>query len=195
MNTAMATLNEQKKKIHPHKFSMWIAIASIIMAFAGLTSAYLVKMSHDTWTSYRLPGIFLASTIAILASSGTMWLAVKAFKQREMPRYRLLITLTALLGLLFAALQIVGFFQVDAAGVKIIGKKSTASGSFLLAIAGLHILHVLGGVIALLVQFFRAFSRRQRNYNIVGVEVTATYWHFVDILWIYLFIFFTLARP
>jgi cytochrome c oxidase subunit III len=191
----MANANEQRKKIHPHKFAMWIAMASIIMAFAGLTSAYLVKMSQPEWRSYKLPLVFIASTIAILISSGTMFLAVKAFKQREMPRYRMLITITALLGVLFTILQIAGFFSVDAGGIKIIGEKSTASGSFLLAIAGLHILHVLGGVIALAVQFFRAFSRTSRNYSVVGIEVTATYWHFVDILWIYLFLFFTLAQP
>jgi cytochrome c oxidase subunit 3 len=79
--------------------------------------------------------------------------------------------------------------------MKIIGRNSTASGSFLLVIAGLHILHILGGVIALLVQFFRAFSRKRRTYSAVPVEITATYWHFVDILWLYLFIFFSVARP
>jgi cytochrome c oxidase subunit III len=169
MNSAMARVNEQRKKIHPHKFSMWIAIASIIMAFAALTSAYLVKMNQDYWVEYRLPLVFTISTIVILASSGTMHLAVKAAKLREMPRYRMLITLTALLGLVFVALQIAGFYQVHGAGVKLVGERSNAAGSFLLAIAGLHIVHMLGGVIALLVMFFRAFSRKTRVYSLLAL--------------------------
>jgi cytochrome c oxidase subunit III len=188
----METTNS--KKIHPHKFSLWIAMASIIMAFAGLISAYLVKMSQSNWLQFNLPAIFTLSTIVIIASSATMYFAVRAFKQREIPTYRLLITITAVLGIVFMALQIKGFFVTDHAGVKIVGKGANASGSFLLAIAGLHILHVLGGVIVLIVQFFRAFSRKNRIYSAVPVEVAALYWHFVDVLWIVLFIFFWVAK-
>jgi cytochrome c oxidase subunit III len=182
-------------KIHPHKFQMWIAIASIIMAFAGLTSAYIIKMNQSGWRIYDLPTIFVISTVVILASSGTMFLAVQNFKARKWANYRLFVTVTAALGVLFAVLQIIGFTQVEHGGIKLTGKGSSASGSFLLVIAGLHILHVLGGVIALIVQFFRAFSRASRTYSAVPIEVTATYWHFVDILWIYLMLFFTFVRP
>lgn len=196
MQVTMAQANEQRKKIHPHKFTLWVAMASIIMAFAALTSAYLVKMNQSEWQVYRLPVVFTISTIAILISSGTMYLASKAFKEREMPRFRMWITVTAALGLAFISMQIVGFLQVHKIpDVGVIGNKSTASGSFLLVIAGLHILHVLGGVIALLVQFFRAFSRKRRSYATTPVEITGIYWHFVDFLWLYLFIFFSVARP
>jgi cytochrome c oxidase subunit 3 len=102
-----------KKKIHPHKFQMWIAMASIIMAFSGLISAYLVKMSQENWLQFRLPSIFTVSTLVILISSATIYLAEKAFKEREMPRYRLLITITAFLGLLFIILQIIGFYTTS----------------------------------------------------------------------------------
>jgi cytochrome c oxidase subunit III len=196
MQAAMTnSASEQRKKIHPHKFTLWVAMASIIMAFAALTSAYLVKMNQANWVVYRLPNVFLFSTLVILASSGTMHLALKAYKKREMLYYRQMISITALLGVLFISLQIAGFYRTHYLGVKLAGPDSTASGSFLLAIAGLHILHVLGGVIALLVQFFRAFNRSKRVYSVVPTEVTATYWHFVDILWLYLFIFFSVARP
>lgn len=196
MEVTMTQANEQRKKIHPHKFTLWVAMASIIMAFAALTSAYLVKMNQSDWHVYRLPSVFTISTIAILISSGTMYLAGKSFKQREMPRFRMWITITAALGLVFITLQVTGFLQVHKIpDIGLIGKNSTASGSFLLVIAGLHILHVLGGVIALLVQFFRAFSRKRRSYAATPVEITGIYWHFVDFLWIYLFIFFSVARP
>jgi cytochrome c oxidase subunit III len=183
------------KKVHPHKFQMWLAMASIIMAFAGLISAYMVKMTQDNWKQFTLPDIFTISTLVILISSGTMHLALNAFKKREMSQYRLFITLTAFLGILFITLQIIGFYTTEHLGVKLIHKGANASGSFLLVIAGLHIVHVLGGVITLIVQFFRAFSRRTRNYSIVPVEVTAQYWHFVDILWVVLFIFLLVAKP
>jgi cytochrome c oxidase subunit III len=182
-------------KIHPHKFQLWVAFASIIMAFSGLMSGYMVKMTQANWQQFSLPSIFTISTIAILVSSLTMYLAVNAFKAREMSKYRLLITVTAFLGLAFIVLQIIGFGTTEHLGVKLTGKGSNASGSFLLVIAGLHILHVLGGVIALFVQFFRAFNRKKRNYSIVPIQITAQYWHFVDILWIVLFIFFLVAKP
>jgi cytochrome c oxidase subunit 3 len=190
----METTNSNKK-IHPHKFQMWIAMASIIMAFSGLISAYLVKMTQENWLQFNLPPIFTISTLVILLSSATMYLAEKAFKERELPRYRKLITITAFLGLVFIILQITGFYTTSHAGIKLVGKGANASGSFLLVIAGLHILHVLGGVMALLVQFFRAYSRKVKIYSSVPVEVTALYWHFVDILWIILFIFLLVAKP
>lgn len=183
------------KRVHPHKFQMWIAMASIIMAFSGLISAYLVKMNQDNWLQFDLPSIFTVSTIVILLSSATMYLSLKKFKERELPQYRICITITALLGILFITLQVIGFFTTDHLGVKLVGKGANASGSFLLVIAGLHILHVLGGVIALLVQFFKAFSGRSRNYSSVPIEVTALYWHFVDILWIVIFVFLLVAKP
>jgi cytochrome c oxidase subunit 3 len=186
---------EKSKKVHPHKFQLWIAFASIIMAFAGLISAYLVKMTQDNWLTFNLPWIFTVSTLVILASSATMIFAVKAYKEREMPKYRALITITAFLGVVFIILQISGFYTTDHLGVKLLGKGANASGSFLLVIAGLHIIHVLGGVIALLVQFFKAFSRNKRTYSVIPIEITAQYWHFVDILWIVLFIFLLVAKP
>ena len=184
-------LKVQQKKIHPHKFTLWVALGSIIMMFAGLTSAYIVKRNQDGWQSFELPRLFWYSTFVILLSSVTIQMALRSFQEREMGRYRLMITITAGLGFLFVTLQILGFMAFEAAGMKMIGMGSSPSYSFILAIGGLHAAHVLGGVIALLVMFFRAFSKRSRSYNSVPIEIVATYWHFVDVLWIYLFIFFS----
>ncbi len=183
------------KKIHPHKFNLWVAMASIIMAFSGLISAYLVKMNQSNWLEFRLPSMFTLSTIVILISSITMFFAERAFKEREMSRYKVLITVTAFLGLLFGLLQILGFRQVTDDNILMTGKGSNAAASFLLLIAGLHILHVLGGIFALIFQFFNAFSRKTRTYSSNPIEITALYWHFVDILWIILFVFFHIAKP
>src|ERR1043165_8589852 len=102
----------QRKKIHPHKFAMWVAISSIIMMFAGLTSAYIVRHAEGNWVQYELPSIFWVSTVAIALSSITMHMGVRAFKSRAMPRFRSLISATLILGVLFAVCQYTGFQQL-----------------------------------------------------------------------------------
>ncbi len=184
-------ISEQKRKIHPHKFTLWVAIGSILMMFAGLTSAYIVKRSQASWLMIEIPVMFWYSTATILASSVTVQLALKALKKREMINYRRLLVVTAVLGVLFIVLQIVGFRQFAAQDIRLIGAGSNASYSFLLAISGLHGIHVLGGVVALVVIAIRALNSSTRSYSSVPLEIAATYWHFVDALWIYLFIFFT----
>ncbi|WEK36762.1 MAG: cytochrome c oxidase subunit 3 [Candidatus Pseudobacter hemicellulosilyticus] len=183
-------VSSQRQKIHPHKFTLWIAIGSIIMMFAGLTSAYIVKGSLPGWYNIEMPQLFYYSTGVMLLSSLTMQLSLKAFKEKQMHQYRRLLIVTAVLGIAFIAMQIIGFSKLAASGISLSG--GSGAGQFLYIIFGLHILHVLGGAIALLVIFFRAFSARVRNYNPVPVEVASIYWHFVDLLWIYLFIFFLL---
>jgi cytochrome c oxidase subunit 3 len=184
-------ISEQKRKIHPHKFTLWVAIGSILMMFAGLTSAYIVKRSQASWLMIEIPMMFWYSTATILASSVTVQLALKALKKREMISYRRLLAVTAVLGVLFIVLQIAGFRQFAAQDIRLVGAGSNASYSFLLAISGLHGLHVLGGVVALVVIAIRALNSSTRSYSSVPLEIAATYWHFVDALWIYLFIFFT----
>ena len=179
---------QQRKRIHPHKFTLWVAIGSIIMMFAGLTSAYIVKSSQAGWQSIEMPQIFWYSTVTILLSSVLMQMALRSFKQREMNKYRLLLAATFLLGVGFVILQWMGFQQLWNSGVQFRG--SAGSGQFLYVIAGLHAVHVLGGIIALMVMFVKAFFGRTKLYGSVPVELMATYWHFVDLLWIYLLVFF-----
>jgi len=186
----MQAMSEQKRKIHPHKFTLWVAMGSILMMFAGLTSAYIVKRSQASWMMLEIPVLFWYSTATILASSVTVQLALKAIRSREMVAYRRWMVITAVLGALFLLLQIAGFNAFGSTGIRLIGAGSNASYSFLLAISGLHGLHVLGGVVALIVIAIRAVSTTNRTYSSLPLEIAATYWHFVDALWIYLFIFF-----
>ena len=181
---------QERNRMHPHKFALWVAMASIVMAFAGLTSAYIVKQNVGGFLHFPLPKIFTFSTVVIILSSVTAHLSVKNFKAREMSRYKILILLTAVLGLAFIAMQWIGFQQVEAMGIPLIGRESNPSASFLAVIAGLHMVHVLGGIIAIFIMLIKAFSIRKKTYASTGVEIMATYWHFVDILWIYLFVFF-----
>jgi cytochrome c oxidase subunit 3 len=195
LKVMMTTVSSnQRTRIHPHKFTLWIAMGSIVMMFAGLTSAYIVRSNQANWLQFSLPNIFWYSTGVIIISSLFMHLSVKSFKAREMKRYRLLITITAFLGILFAVLQLLGFLSLNNHGVQLLGQGSNPSASFLAVIAGLHALHVLGGVIALFIILFKAYSARSKNYSAIPVEVASTYWHFVDVLWIYLFIFFHVVQ-
>ena len=195
MNEVSAmSIEQQRKKIHPHKFTLWVAIGSIVMMFAGLTSAYIVKRSQANWALLEMPKIFWVSTGVILLSSLTIFLAQRSFADRQMRKYRQLLGVTAILGLVFLILQIIGFAGYEQQDIRLTGAGSNASYSFLLAIAALHGVHVLGGVIALMVMYIRAISAKSRNYSAVPIDVAATYWHFVDLLWIYLFIFFSLMK-
>jgi cytochrome c oxidase subunit III len=176
-----------KKKMHPHKFTLWVAIGSIVMMFAGLTSAFIVKSNQTGWVPVVMPKVFWASTAAMLISSITLQVALRSFKQRVMRQYRLFMGVTLLLGIAFVALQWMGFQQLWAQQVTFRG---AGAGQFLYVIFGLHALHVAGGIIALLVMLIKAFAGKVKLYSAIPVEVVATYWHFVDLLWIYLLVFF-----
>ena len=198
----MDSVIQQKKKIHPHKFALWVAMGSISMMFAGLTSGYVVRQAEGNWRNYHLPSLFYVSTFVIAFSSLTFILGLKAFKARQIPKFRLFILTTLILGIAFGALQWAGFYQLyhQSQQVVISGLKTNEyspvklngnpSGSFLFVIAGLHLAHIAGGVIALLVVFLRSFRTRVKVYNATGLEIVGGYWHFVDLLWLYLFVFF-----
>lgn len=185
--------SSERKRIHPHKFTLWVGLGSIVMMFAGLTSAYVVKKSQSNWLEFPLPKVFWYSTFVIVVSSVTIYLALQTFKARRMVRYKNLLTITVILGILFGILQWIGFQDLKLHGVQLFGTGSNPAASFLGIIVGLHVLHVLGGIIALLVLFFRSYRARVRSYSSVPIEIVGTYWHFVDVLWIYLFIFLSVV--
>lgn len=184
--------------VHPYKFNMWIAIVSMVMVFAAFTSAYVVKKGDvKTWQEIILPSVFTTSTIIIVLSSAFMHAAYVAFKKGNLQLYRGFITTTFLLGAAFLTLQIQGWNLLLAEGVTLTGN---VAGSFVYVISGSHFLHVAGGVIALMVFAVRSFTKYGTANTVamqpyqINVEVMATYWHFVDFLWVYLYFFFLLNR-
>jgi len=186
----MATTQiESNTKIHPYKMLLWVGCGSIVMMFAGLTSAYIVKKSQANWLEFDLPNLFWFSTLVILVSSFTIQMAVKKAKAGEMAQYRGFLSVTAILGLTFIILQIRGFQALELNNVALTGARSNSAGSFLLVIAGLHLLHLVGGVIAIAVISLKALAAKSSTNQVLSVELVASYWHFVDILWIYLFVF------
>lgn len=187
----MATLRQEYKqsKIHPHKFALWIAIGTIIMMFAAFTSAYVVRRSAGNWLEFKLPDIFMVNTAVILLSSVTIHFAFKGFKQGKEQQYKGLLLATALLGLLFVVLQYKGWEALTAMGATFTVNPSS---SFIYVISGLHAAHVMGGIAALTVALTHAYIlpfkptlRRKQRF-----ELVVHYWHFVDILWVYLMVFF-----
>lgn len=177
----------QRKKMHPHKFMLWVAIASIVMMFAGLTSAYIVKSNQINWKPVTLPTAFWISTAVILLSSLTVQMALRSFKQRELSQYRKLLVATLVLGIAFVIIQWIGFNQLWKQNITF---KGAGAGQFLYVIFGLHAVHVIGGVIALVVIALRGLFGKTKYYGSNPIEVAALYWHFVDFLWLYLLIFF-----
>lgn len=178
-----------KKKMHPHKFSLWIGIASIIMMFGGLTSGFIVRKPQGDWISYDLPWAFYASTVCVVLSSLTMHLAVKKFKQGNQSAHKSLIATTLILGIAFTVLQYIGFKDM----LSSMTWMNNISFQFVTLIVLVHALHILGGIVTILIFFFRTFSKKFASFTPDGLETAAIYWHFVDVLWIYLFIFFLVS--
>ncbi len=187
----MLLMKEEKNRIHPHKFTLWIALASIVMMFAGLTSAYIIKRNLSNWITFDLPVIFWYSTAVIVISSITILASRSAFRQREMKSYRRWLLITMILGIAFVFMQYIGFKQLWENGMTL---TRNVSFSFLYIIVGLHALHVAGGVVALAIYLIKAFSRKSKNYSTVPIDMMNTYWHFVDFLWLYLLVFLVMIR-
>jgi len=187
----IAVMKQEKKTIHPLKFIMWAGCASIVMMFAGLSSAYIVKRNQANWLTFDIPVIFYYSTAVIILSSLTIMLSRKAFANREMRQYKRWLFVTTVLGITFVLLQYLGFKQLWASGITL---TRNVSFSFLYIIVGLHAVHVLGGVVALIIMYLKSFSGRRKNYSQIYIDLMNTYWHFVDLLWIYLLFFLLLIR-
>ena len=184
-------MNDQRKRIHPHKFTLWVGIGSIVMMFAGLTSAYIVKRNLANWITFDIPTIFWYSTVVIISSSLTIMASRNYFKQGEMAKYRRWLTVTMCLGILFILMQTLGFINLWKNGITL---TKNVSFSFLYIIVGLHALHIVAGVIALLIIFIKAFSIKRKTYSSLSIDLMSIYWHFVDFLWLYLLLFLLMIR-
>ncbi|MDO8998389.1 MAG: cytochrome c oxidase subunit 3 [Bacteroidota bacterium] len=173
---------------------LWIGIVSIVMLFAGLTSAYVVRAQNGNWQIFELPPILIISTALIVTSSLTMYLAQIAIRKDNYKLTNISLFLTLMLGFAFFYTQYQGWQELAINGVYFAGKKSNASGSFLIIIAFLHLMHMVGGLIALIVSLTKSLLKKYSSADSLGIELTAIYWHFLDILWVYLFLFLYFYR-
>ena len=188
MDLTQGTLEE--KKIRAKKMMLWFGIGSLIMSFAGLTSAVIVSSKRPDWLKdFQLPDAFMTSTIIIIASSITLVLAKRALKKDIRQSTSMWLLVTLVLGFAFIYTQFVGFGQMVNSGYNFTGPTSNVTMSFIYIIAIAHILHVVAGLISLMVVIYNHFKQEYNSSQMLGFELSATFWHFVDGLWLFLFLF------
>lgn len=174
---------------------MWFAIISMVMTFAGLTSAYIVSNSRVDWVSeFEFPTAFVFSLGTIILSSGCFYLMKRAIVNGQRSLATVLIIATCFTGILFVWLQLKGFGQIVDQGFFPTGSESTIATSFIYAIVFVHLLHIAGGLIVLLVVFIKHMKHKYTKDNHLGLKLAGMYWHFVDVLWVYLFCFLYFMR-
>ena len=185
-------LKQAKRK--SAKPMLWVSMISMTMLFAGLTSAYVVSRKRDDWVSFDLPNAFYISTLLIVLSSITFILAKRFIKKNNRQLTSLFLVSTLLLGIGFVFFQFEGFKELFNAGLYFAGEQSTVKSSFIYGITIAHLAHIAGGIVVLLVVFYNHLNKKYSASKYLGLELGAIFWHFVDILWIYLFLFFYFIR-
>ena len=190
MDTTVIKDEEKIKKERSAKLILLFAMVSMTMMFAGLTSAFVVSKSRADWLKdFQLPTAFYWSTIVIISCSLTFFLAKKAIKKDNHGQTTLMLLATLVLGILFVILQFAGFGQIVADGYYFTGQASSITTTFLYIVMLMHLLHLAGGIISLLIIIYNHFKQKYNSTQTLGIELGAMYWHFLDILWVYLFLF------
>jgi cytochrome c oxidase subunit 3 len=197
MATNIKIVEEAQKPLgmHPKKFALWLFLGSVGMLFAALTSAYIVRQAEGNWMLFELPILFWVNTGIILASSVTMHWAYLAAKKDNLEAVKLAISLTTILGIAFLVGQVLAWGEMVANNVHLVNvNASSVSGSFVYILSGLHGAHIISGVVFLVIVLVSTFKYKIHSKNLVQLEMCTTYWHFLDGLWLYLFVFLLLNR-
>ena len=180
----------EQKKGRARKMMLYFGIASLIMSFAGWTSAFIVSSSRPDWLQgFEMPKPFWISIIVMLVSSITFLIAKRALKQENKSLTTVMLSITFALGVFFIYNQFLGFNQIIALGYNFTGPTSNITVTYIYLIAVVHIVHVVVGLIPVLVVLINHLRDKYSKDNLVGFELAETFWHFVDLLWIYLFFF------
>jgi cytochrome c oxidase subunit 3 len=185
----------EEKNARAKKMMLWFGIVSLLMGFAGWTSAYIVSSSREDWlTDLQLPTAFYYSTALLLVSSITYFLALRALKKDQRKATTQWLVITLILGVIFIFLQFQGFSQMIGQGYYFTGPTSNITMSYIFLIAAVHIAHVVAGLISLLVVLYNHSQKKYSAKEMLGMELGATFWHFLDFLWVYLILFFYFFR-
>ncbi|GAA4276946.1 cytochrome c oxidase subunit 3 [Aquimarina mytili] len=188
MDLTQGTTNEKIKRAK--KTMMWFAMVSMAMVFAGLTSAYVVSKTRKDWlTDLEFPQPFIYSIFIIIASSLTLYLVKKAIENENRSLATILLLSTLALGGVFVFLQFEGFSDIVEQGYHFTGPTSNIVSTFMFIIVVTHLAHVVGGIIVLLVVIYNHFKQKYKKGQTLGLDLGSMYWHFVDFLWVYLFLF------
>ena len=185
----------EEKNDRAKKMMLWFGIVSLVMSFGGLTSAVIVSSKRPDWLKdFQLPNAFIVSTIVIVISSFTFILAKRALKSGNHKATSLWLFTTLILGVVFIFNQFSGFQRIIDLGYNFTGPTSNVTMSYIYLIAIVHILHVVVGLICLLVVIYNHFKQKYNPTNMLGFDLAVTFWHFIDILWVYLFLFLYFVR-
>ena len=185
INDSLTEKNKRAKKM-----MLWFGMISMSMTFAGLTSAYVVSSSRSDWIEQiDLPFAFTISTFLLLLSSGTFYLALKSIKETLLKRTQSLLLITLVLALVFIYFQFQGFREIIEQGYYFTGAESSITTSYLYVLVLLHLAHLIAGIVIVLIVFYNSFREKYSEANTLGFELAVTFWHFLDILWLYLFLF------
>ena len=186
---------DKEKLRRAKKMMLWFGIASLIMGFAGWTSAYIVSSKREDWVSdLDLPSAFFVSTVIIVLSSITYFLAKRAVARDNQKQGSILLGTTLALGICFIVLQFVGFSQLLESGYYFTGPTSSIKMSYVFLIASVHIAHLVAGLISLITVLVRQLGANYRPGDMLGLELGATFWHFLDFLWVYLILFMVFVK-
>ncbi len=189
---------QEEKRARSKKMMLWFGIGSLIMSFAGLISAFIVsskqRVDKDWLIDYQLPDAFLISLVVILISSLTFILAKQALQQNNKQMVTVWLMVTLVLGIIFVFSQFEGFRQMIEAGHNFTGPTSNITMSYIYIFAVAHIAHVIAGLICLIVVIYNHFKQKYNANNMLGLELAANFWHFIDILWVVLFSFLYFFR-
>lgn len=182
---------EQRIQARSYKLMIWFGMISIVMIFAGLVSAFIVSSSRKDWfNDLVMPSGFLWSTFIIVLSSITFQLSLTFIKKNNKQATTLLLLATFALGIVFAYLQYFGFKQFAAQGFYVTGPSSNVTVSMIIIIIFMHLVHLFGGLISLLVIIYNQFKQKYNSVQHSGIELGTIYWHFLGVLWLLLFLFF-----
>ncbi len=188
---------EREARIRAKNIMLWLFLGSATLFFAAFTSVYVVRKDGANWFEFDLPQVFATSTVVLLASSLTVGLAQWIIRKEQPWAGKvsgLLLLLSLVLGLWFGQLQWAGYGDlVDMRIFLIDNVTGNVSGSFFYIITGAHFVHVISGLLALLIAAVQSFRGKYGPKNHHGLRRTAIYWHFLDLLWLYLFLFLTYA--
>ncbi len=187
----MMTPEEHKQRTaRSYKLLLVFAMISMTMMFAGLTSALVVSKSRPDWMKdFQLPSSFFISLAVIILCSITMHFAKKAIKKDNRIATTYLLWTTLALGLSFVYFQFEGFTQLFENHLYPVGGSGSITISFLYVLVYVHLAHLAGGIISLLIIIYNHFKQKYNSSQFLGIELGAMYWHFLDFLWVYLFLF------
>lgn len=176
-------------------FMLWLAIAAMIILFAGFSSYVIARQADPDWFAFDVPVQFTQSTIVIVVSSITMIVASILTRKGNRWVSTLFIFSTLILGIIFTYLQWEGWKTLVKNDIFFVDSRtSNISGSLFYVLTGLHLAHLLGGLIALFVTTIRSATGKYSPKSHTGVKLCAMYWHFLGGLWLYLFLFWNFSN-